>query len=492
MFFEPLISKTRSPGAPVQSELTGEMRALRDIAVNRQSAYMPLSGRDSAAYADLRQNRRRDLEVLIRTGLEDRYRVKALDLICDICEESSWSASGTDALYDMSHPNVDLFAAETACLLGWAARSGAFGAQLRAHLLHQARQRIFTPVTAHDDYEFFSNDPAAAACIMAAAILLDEESTRRQTLIRRMARFADHAIDNLGSMPLKNAMDMWTQLCAAAYVIAGSQSGSLPQDQWLDRIIISHIGGGRFLDPMGEGVTGDINGADIFLMAHMGGDPALKALGAEIYERAPKQSSSLNARAAIDIPGLIKGLRLAPAPRLRHGAAENGTVMIARGGGTAAAVCAEGSVYIAIDNKDIILPAKGLFPVVNGRAPAPYMGAGYWDFALRRADMTADITDCYRGANVRSFQRTAMLDRDEGSVRVVDVIESETPGYLKCAFFSPIKPDNVRGGAIIGNAFFGWDEAETEITHRENGYVIYLTYSLRPGSNIITYIFDRK
>ena len=95
----------------------------------------PLSERraEPKVYAALQRERRRDLEALLLCG--DGGEERVLDILCAICEESRW-AEGPGAVFeDETHPEIDLQAADTAALLGWAwhLRGAALGVDGRAY-----------------------------------------------------------------------------------------------------------------------------------------------------------------------------------------------------------------------------------------------------------------------------------------------------------------------------------------------------------------------
>ena len=76
-------------------------------------------------YESLQRSRRSALESILREEATDENVRDAMDLICAICEESSWAATQQDKpvepFDDESFPPIDFSCAETAVLFGWTA-----------------------------------------------------------------------------------------------------------------------------------------------------------------------------------------------------------------------------------------------------------------------------------------------------------------------------------------------------------------------------------
>jgi Heparinase II/III-like protein len=111
-----------------------------------------------------------------------------------LCEETSWCLPAHQpgaGLPDPDHPHVDLFAAETAALLAWAARlTGVHEARVR----REVRNRVLDPYRARDDWrwlglsdrEHLNNwTPWIHANLLIASLLLDDQP--RVTATRAVA-----------------------------------------------------------------------------------------------------------------------------------------------------------------------------------------------------------------------------------------------------------------------------------------------------------------
>ncbi len=486
------------------------LRADYGRALKRAYVDMPLSARGDGAYLDLRRERRADLEALVRTGLPDESLTRARDLICAIAEESAWAEHPEMPLEDDMHPTIDRMAAETAALFAWTRRVGKLDARTEGRLLYEARRRVFTPLIAHEDYPCLrgegKNALAALASALSAALLLETDGARLYALIRRAARALDELIDRPVHAPLAEALVDRVGTTAAwllARKIAGPSAlgRTLPKAEWLDEFYMSHLGGAVFMDPMGEGVRGGLNGADLALLGAAGGDDAVRALGAQLFRANPEPASSLNARMLVDVEA---GLTQGAVPRLRHAHLPDFSIMSARGGGMLCTMHAggrgnAGGLCVYVEGTPVLVTVPGDAPVVNGVRQAEKSGVGDCAFGDARADLSMDLTALYPGGGVRFFQRTLMLDRAEGSARLIDIVESEQPGAIRYAFVAPYPPARLASGVRVGVGMLSWEGASDADIRRVPGrgafpdglYLVELEYPLAPGSNYINFVVER-
>ena len=184
------VGRAPIPRVPETLKSSFEREARR--ALSHALRVPPLSERraEPKVYAALQRERRRDLEALLLCG--DGGEERVLDILCAICEESRW-AEGPGAIFeDEAHPEIDLQAADTAALLGWAwhlrgAALGADGARVHARLLQEARRRVLQPLVACDDYLCST----AVYCAAVTALLFLEDDRERlflalKPLLRRL------------------------------------------------------------------------------------------------------------------------------------------------------------------------------------------------------------------------------------------------------------------------------------------------------------------
>lgn len=489
------------------------LRADYGAAMRREYADMPLSRRGDTDYLMLRVQRRRDLEAILRTGIDGGNREKALDLICAICSETTWAEKAAGTFDDEAHPAIDIMAARTACLMAWTAHAGGFSGNVRTYILRQLRRRIFMPLIAHDDYACLQPDAPRALSVLcqaiSAALLTESDASRLSAFLRRAARAADAIIDAPDYLqPIADMISDWTEAAALWRIcreITGPQLGArpLPLPGWLDAVLIAHLGGGLFIDRRGGGLTGDVNGADIYFLGNMAGDRAAEALGAFVYRKAPQEISSLNARMTVDHTMELVSNRAA-APRFKHAAQDDGGLMSVRGGGAFVTMHAGGRANAGgfcayLDDAPVLFACGAGKLLVDGAPLTDAQGQGDCDFGETRADMSVDMTAALPGqAGLRFMQRTVMLERDAGVVRIIDAAECDRPAEIVYAFDTPIEPEITGGRAVLGNCRFIWDgEIEPRMTRRapETGfpggaYRMELAYRLRTGSNILNFILE--
>ncbi|TDB67911.1 heparinase II/III domain-containing protein [Arundinibacter roseus] len=156
------------------------------------------------------------MELLLAESMEDkgRFTEAILNGIWSICEESFWGVpahiSGT-GLPDVQNHRVDLFAAETAAVLGLAdyfmgAKLDKINPLIRKRIYHETNQRLFTPMLTHgDDYGWNSQknpvnnwNPWIMSNWMSATLLLEKDANRRAMMIHTSMVNMDRYLNSLG------------------------------------------------------------------------------------------------------------------------------------------------------------------------------------------------------------------------------------------------------------------------------------------------------
>jgi hypothetical protein len=168
-------------------------------------------------------------------------------------------------------------------------------------------------------------------------------------------------------------------------------------------------------------------------------------------------------------------------------------VLHAGGRGNAGGVC----VYV--ESTPVLVSFPGDAPALNGVRQAEKPGLGDCAFGDARADMSMDMSALYPGSGVRFYQRTLMLDRAEGSARLIDIVESEAQGAIRYAFVTPYAPARLENGARMGVGALSWEGEPTFSTRRVPGrgafpdglYLVELEYPIAPGSNYINFVIER-
>lgn len=486
------------------------LRAAYARALKRAHADMPLSARRGPGYLEIRRDRRADLEALVRTGLPEESLEKARDLICAIAEESAWAEQPETPFEDDMRPTIDRMAAETACLFAWGKRLGRLDARTEARMLYEARRRVFTPLIAHEDYPCLTGEAKHALAILSdalvAALLLETDSARAYALTRRVGRRMDGLIGRGARLPLEDALVDRTAATAAWLLVRRAAGPSvlgraLPMAEWLDEFLMAHLGGTAFVDPMGEGVRGGLNGADLAFLGEAGGDDAVRALGAQLFRASPGPLSSLTGRMLVDIEA---GLAHGAPPQLRHAALPDCALMAARGGGMLAVMHAggrgnAGGLCVYIEATPFLVTGPGDAPALNGVRQSEAPGAGDCAFGDGRADLSMDMTGLYPGSGVRFYQRTLMLDREDGTARLIDIVESDAPGAIRYAFQTPYPPARLENAVRAGVGLLSWEGAPAASVRRIPGrspfpdglYLLELEYPLSPGSNYLNFLLER-
>ena len=486
------------------------LRGAYGAAMRREHSDMPLSKRGGPEYLALRQQRRHDLEAIIRTGVTPDNREKALDLVCAICEEPYWAEQIAAPFDDDAHPAIDVMAARTANLIAWALRQGGFHVSARARMHRELRRRVIMPLIAHDDYEWLKPETPRTLTVLSeiitAALLGETDKGRLHTFLRRVVPVLEAAVSlRRFTGPIAGQLEDWaaaTALWHVARVIAPapSLSRALPAPQWLDALLFAHLGEGVFVDPMGNGLAAGLNGADIYFIGASAGDDAVEALGAEMGREEPREMSALSARLTYD-PTMGMLANSDGAPRYKHSALSDNSIMSARGGGAYVTMHTGGSggaggLIVYFDERPALI---GGTIRIAGTEQMAKIAAGDSDFDEHRADMSVDMTACYpRSLGTRFVQRTLMLDRLNGVMRMIDTVECDKPGEYSCDFYSLEKPAREQGGLKLGAAFMTWDgDMDMELSCQEPDgifggmYRVRLKRILATGSNMLNYIIER-
>lgn len=489
----------RAPIPRVREALKSSFEREARRALSHDLRVPPLSERraEPKVYAALQRERRRDLEALLLCG--DGGKERVLDILCAICEESRW-AEGPGAVFeDETRPEIDLQAADTAALLGWAwhlrgAALGADGARVHARLLQEARRRVLQPLVACDDYLCST----AVYCAAVTALLLLEDDRERlfralKPLLRRLDAACACAERERSPLP-----ERLTDACALAdlaqiirLVSAGAAdlTREAPGESWLDEILFAHVQEDWFFTCAEGAVRLELSGAAIYRLGCFAGDGALRALGAAIHRARALPSPTCTGRL------LDASLRaeleedFSPAPRLKHAALEDGRLMLARGAGFFCGLTSGGDranvgdICLFLDRACVL--SGGNLPLAQ--LPHPLADPlPDWDFSdASRAIMGVDVTHAYAAdEGVRAHQRTLMLSREEYGAQLVDVFDLSAPRALRYAFHSPFAPEFFGGGVRLGPMLLSWEgkpvadarRLEASASFPEGQWEIALTY----------------
>ncbi|HEV7350277.1 heparinase II/III domain-containing protein [Telluribacter sp.] len=176
------------------------------------------------------------MELILAESMEDkgRFTEAILNGLWSICEESFWGVPAhisSTGLPDVEKPVVDLFAAETAALLGLADyfvgdKLDKINPLVRKRIYHETNERLFTPMLTHGD-EYGWNSPTRAVnnwnpWIMSnwisATLMLEKDESRRAAMIHNSMTDLDRYLNSLGDDGgCDEGPSYWTAAGASVY-----------------------------------------------------------------------------------------------------------------------------------------------------------------------------------------------------------------------------------------------------------------------------------
>ena len=470
----------RAQGANRPDLAEAAMRAMR-----RELPDMPVSARlrDPAAYLRLQQARRQCLEALLTAEPDEAVLGRMIDLIGMIAEESRWSENPAGAPFDDdTHPDIDFQCAETLMLLAWTGR--ALGDRLTTRvsgkLLYEARRRVFSPFLAHEDYRFMRGRGrrplAILSDILLSAVLLETSGQRRNAILKQALRMIDAAIDARADRtePLEDAAADTGAITDLAHLLRKLTRGQLdltetcPTPDWLDQLLYPWLEGEYFCDPAGGGMHPALSGAELFRIGLAANDDALTALGAHLHRARRVPSATLTGRLSdLGCLGMLEAETRKP-PRIKCGATPRNRVMVSRFSGMTCCMHAGGNranaggISLFCEGNPILVEdaENANLPDIGARAqldiPQPDCVAEY-DLRPERDTMTIDLTHAWTPGLLQSFQRTAIIQRPDATLRLVDAFDLAEPSVIRFRFHTPLKPGMISGGLRLGPVDFGWE-----------------------------------
>ena len=498
-------------------------------AMQAEAQFMPLSARlqEPERYTRIQRARREQLEAFLWIEPNAAALERMQDLICLICEEGSWSATSAP-FDDPVRPAIDLQAAETGMLFAWMLRRhgprlSACNPRIPSVLLGEVRRRLLGPILAHEDYPFMGGGgrcPALVATdLLLCCLLMEKNPARRQQPVKLLLRLLDKlcAAPQPARIPLADRLTDACAIADLARLLKRLTRGELdltrnqPPSGWLDGVLIPWIAEDCFFDPAGAGLRPDVAGVDVFRLGHLARDRALCALGAQLHRLRERPASSLSGRIlSMEYMRALQDECGAP-PKLKRAAADNGSVMVSRVDALLAAIAGAGGHGNA---GDVILFAGSApvltdvgedprsLPLIDGRAPLARPAqppATDADFGPERDLMSVDLTDTYpKPCALNAYQRTLMVSRGDGSVRLVDAFEFSRPPEQICfRFVTAQRPIALRDSVRLGPVTLRWDGdmlpeiSELPATERApSGWLLCLTLRDVPPRLICGFSFE--
>ncbi len=473
------------------------------LAMGRDLPAMPLSQRllDPAAYLRVQRGRRQALEALMLVEPDAAALSRVVDLLCMICEESAWSENPKGAPFDdEQHPEIDFQCAETLMLVAWVHRAMGerMGSRVSGKLLYEARRRVFSPFLAHSDYPFMrftglrgagGGRPLCVLCdILLSAILLESDAARRGAILKQALRLLDQGVASRESrpLPLSDELAETAAVTDLTLLLRKLTRGEMdltadyPTPDWLDGLLFPWLEGDFFADA----VTGDmrlpLSGQELFRVGLAANDEALTALGARLHRLRRRPSATVTGRALdLSCAGMLSAEDSKP-PRLKHAATARNRLMMSRFNGLTCAMHTgggrgnAGSLILFAGEKPVLVETPGVSgtpligPFAQLDAPGEHTPEAAFggdvcpaDFEARPdgEQMSIDLTGAYPArAGARSIQRTAMVLRKEGSLRLVDAFDLESPSPIAFRFITPQKPERlVDSGVRLGPVDLRWE-----------------------------------
>lgn len=475
--------------APRPSDMVAD-RCAQDAlrAIQSDDDFMPLSRRlaNPEEYLRLQQKRRALLECFLWIEPNSAALERMLDLIVEICEENTWSASPT--FDDPARPTIDLQAAETGVLLAWlmrrhGVRLNEYSPRIHSLMLGEVRRRLLNPLLAHDDYAFMSGNGRCPALILSdlllCCVLMEKNPHRRQQPVKLLLRLLDNlcARQSDPRAPLEERIADACAIADLARLLKRLTRGELdltrtmPPEGWLDDSIIPWVHADFFVNPAGESPRPEISGMDLFRLGYLTQDRALCALGALLNRLHDRPGFSLSGRILN-----MEYMRAAqdennPPPRLKRAAAENGALLLSRVDALFAALSATGrranvgDVTLFCDSTPILVDAGGIvhnLPLIEGCPPITRpknLPPSDRDFGRDRDLMSIELTGLYpEKCMLSAYQRTLMTLQGDGTVRLVDAFEFiRPPQELTFRFISAQKPLPLRELVRLGPVDLSWD-----------------------------------
>lgn len=457
-------------------------------AMQSELHFMPLSQRlqNPEEYARLQQRRREQLERFLWVEPNPAALERMLDLIVQICEENTWSAS--PAFDDPARPGIDVQAAETGSLFAWmmrrhGARLNETSPRIHSLMLGEVRRRLISPLLAHDDYPFMVGGGRCPALILSdlllCCMLMEQNPHRRQQPVKLILRLLDAlcARQSDARAPLEERLNDACAIADLARLMKRLTRGefdltrTMPPENWLDDLIIPWVCGDFFVNPAGESPRPEISGMDVYRLGYLTQDRALCALGAQL--------NRLHERPGFSLCGRVLNMEYMRSaqdecntpPRLKRAAAENGSIMLSRVDTLFAALACTGrranagDITLFADSTPILVDASGVshnLPLIDGCAPVTRprrLPPADRDFGAERDLMSVELTGVYpESCMLSAYQRTLMTLRGDGTIRLVDAFEFIRPAReITFRFITAQKPLPLRELVRLGPVDLSWD-----------------------------------
>ena len=450
---------------------------------------------------------------------DGRYDMKLCDVIWAICEESSWVLPRNNPinrgregmpLPDVRAHRVDIGAARTAADLALAvhmvaARLSAVSDQLIDRIEREIDERVIKPFTTLSDFNWMCGPKAdALRCLVGCALAVltfVREDRLRWVGARKCWQLFDRLLEALphdGS--LGAGLDAWAgtaePMMDMVMTMLSASRGRVDarhekQIQLLCHYpVFCHVAQRWFINPGQHSMKPSLDGAQMYRIGCYIGDDALCDLGAFLAHAAggatPEKGKWLLHRSAdlFNVAPLMTEPGKPPFRRQGYYAAAQ--TMVARGAedseqGIALAVHggANGDVGAHPDVGDFVLFCGGdpvlidagylsdtefhNLPIIDGKGQK--LGASF-----RAEDVSCRLEDAFalislnlayaypEEVGVQSWQRSLVFERDDGTLRLIEVFDLNEEKRIEFNFMTPNEPGLGQNWAQLGPVRLRWEK----------------------------------
>ncbi|MBR0463013.1 MAG: hypothetical protein IJJ23_01330 [Clostridia bacterium] len=450
---------------------------------------------------------------------DSRYDMKLCDVIWAICEESSWVLPQNNPLNrgregqplpDVRSHRVDEGAAHTAANLALAVhmlagRLSGISDQLERRIADEIQARVVEPFLEAQEFNWICGPKAEAmtclcGCLLGALTFVRDDR-RRWACARKGMELFDALMTALprdGSVP--GGLDFWpgtAQFLTDIVMILFSASGGAVDMRRERQVrllchypVFCHVAEGYFVNPGQHSMKADLNAALCYRVGAYVGDDALCDLGAFLARRTGRRVASregewLLHRAADLFNAEALESETGRPPFRRQGYYAQAQILVARGeedsekglavalhGGHNGDVGAHpdvGDFVLFCGGEPVLIDAGYLgdtefhnLPTVEGAGQK--LGAVY-----RAADASCQLEDAYalvslnlapaypEDLGISGWQRSLILEREDGSLRLIEVYDLQSPKRIEFNFITPYEPGLGANYCQLGPVRMRWD-----------------------------------
>ena len=451
---------------------------------------------------------------------DEHMDTRIADLIWAICEESSWvipvnnpltMGDNSLPLPDIYEPLVDAAAADTAADLCIAAQ--ALGSRLHRitpqiimRISYEVNRRIITPFLTAREFNWMCGSKAdAAVClrgVMMAFLTFETDGRRRWQCMHKACELLDRLLNRLpqdGSIP--GGVSEWQATvdpimdCLSMIKTATAGKVDASRERMIQLMchypVFCHIAQGWFVNPGPQSMRPELSAPAMFRIGYEARDGALRQLGAFLARtqgEGEKERLLLHRCQSAQLRARFESTEGAP-PFRQAGCLLAQEILVARmqeddEHGLAMAICGgnNGQIGGHQDVGNIVLFAHGQpvlvdagcfsptsmhsLPVIGDREQVT--GANRraedvsYDLQPEYSMMSMNLAGLYPAeAHIMSWQRSAVYDRTDGMVQLMDVFDLNGFETVRFNFITVCKPVLAERYAQLGPVRLRWEAGLT-------------------------------